>query len=420
MLYPPTDHKEFAFWLCQLFAGVAFPYGIDYNNETMRYKVIPEDFVVESLLERPPASHGRYSVYRVQKRGVTTLHVQRHLAARLGVRHSAVVFPALKDKDAVAIQYACVRGPGPARLDGPGYTATLVGRSDERLEPRHLAGNRFTVVLRDLSPTEIAHIHSRAGEISQHGLPNYFDEQRFGSYAPSVGFIGKLILQRDAEGALRAYLTQPFTGDPPRDAAFKALVQTHWGDWAALFEAAPRPSNARSVLTYLVDHPQDVRHALNLIPSRLLSLYLAAYQSYLWNRVASRYLRGLLPATRTLTVRGENLSLYDTLPDDLVSQLRSLRIPFLHHRAIFDNPPLEALVSAVLAEEGLTLRDFKARILQKAYLPAGSRALLLFPAQLSLAEAQPDDLFPGRSQMTVSFTLPRGSYATLVLKALGA
>lgn len=392
----------------------------NHYNVIMRYKVIPEDFVVESLLQRSPLSQGRYSVYRVQKRGVTTLHAQRHMAARLGIRHSAVVFPALKDKDAVAIQYACVCGSGPARLDGPGYTATLVGYSDERLQPRHLRGNRFTVVLRDLSSSEAAHIQRRAAEISQCGLPNYYDEQRFGSYAPEFGFIGKLILQRDAESALRAYLSQPFTGDPPRDAAFKALVQTRWGDWSALFEAAPKPSNARSILTYLTDHPQDIRHALNLIPARLLSLYLAAYQSYLWNRVAGRYLRGLLPTTRALAVLGEHLPLYETLPEDLATQLRDVQIPLLHHRAVFSEARVAALVSAVLSEEGLTLRDFKARILQKAYLPAGSRALLVFPAQLSVTEAQPDDLFSGRSKMTVSFSLPRGSYATLLIKALGA
>ena len=72
-------------------------------------------------------------------------------------------------------------------------------------------------------------------------------------------------------------------------------------DWDALFEAAPRPSNYRSVLTYLRDHPHptetDYRKALNLITRRLLSLYLAAYQSLLWNRVAARYLAARLGET---------------------------------------------------------------------------------------------------------------------------
>ena len=112
------------------------------------------------------------------------------------------------------------------------------------------------------------------------GLPNYFDRQRFGSYAPGQGFRGKKILERDAEGALRAYLSQPFGGDPPE-------VRGHWGEWELLFEAAP-PTCA--VCSFLKDHPTDFRKALNLVTPRLLSLWLSAYQSFLWNRAAGRHL----------------------------------------------------------------------------------------------------------------------------------
>ena len=105
------------------------------------------------------------------------------------------------------------------------------------------------------------------------GLPDYFGRQRFGSYAPGQGFVGKKILERDVEGALRAYLSQPFRGDPPSVRAFKSLAREHWGEWELLFEAAPRPSNPRSVLTFLKDHPTDFRKALNLVTPRLLSLW---------------------------------------------------------------------------------------------------------------------------------------------------
>ncbi|MBE9506437.1 MAG: tRNA pseudouridine(13) synthase TruD, partial [Chloroflexi bacterium] len=221
----------------------------------MRFKVTPEDFVVEERIHLSLVPKGSFAVYRVRKRGVTMLGVQAQMARKLGVAQSAVVFPALKDKNAVAVQHVAVRGPGPARLTGKGFEAEFLGRTPRPPAPADIIANHFTIVLRDLSGEEAARIQERSAQVAQFGLPNYFDEQRFGSLAPGEDHIGKRILQRDAEGAMRAYLTQPFVGDPVRVKKFKTFASEHWGDWDALFEAAPRPSNFRSVLTYLRDHP---------------------------------------------------------------------------------------------------------------------------------------------------------------------
>jgi len=399
----------------------------------MRYKVRPEDFTVEEQIELPLASRGRFAVYRVRKRGVTTLSVRAQMARALGLPQSAVVFPALKDKDAVVVQHVAVRGTGPARLSlpsalggvtGSGFAADFLGRSPHPLTPADIVTNRFTVVLRDLSAEEAAHIQERLVQVARFGLPNYFDQQRFGSLSLSSAHgedhIGKRILQRDAEGALRAYLTQLFTGDPAPVRAFKTNARDHWGDWDALFKAAPRPSNYRSVLTYLRDHPTGYRKALNLITRRLLSIYLVAYQSLLWNRIAGRYLAARLGAGPEgspvhVEIAGERLPLYHELATHFD---RDIVIPLPNHRAAYADPGLAAVVAQVLAEEGLALNDLKARILKKAYLPKGKRALLLFPQDTSASLPESDDLFPDRQRMTLAFTLPRGSYATLVLKAL--
>ena len=82
----------------------------------MRFKAQPEDFVVEELARLPLASADDYAIYRVEKRGVTTLQVQTHIAAQLGRRSSDVSTPALKDKNSSAVQHLCLRGTGPAEL----------------------------------------------------------------------------------------------------------------------------------------------------------------------------------------------------------------------------------------------------------------------------------------------------------------
>lgn len=386
----------------------------------MRIKYRPEDFIVVEQARLPLSQTGSYAIYKVEKRGVTSLSVQVQIAARLNRARSDVQTPALKDKASVAIQYLSLKGTGPNQIDGDGFSAQFVGRSPRPLRPSDLSGNRFEVTLRDLSPDQAASIKSRLDEIARHGLPNYFDQQRFGSYSPGFGFIGKAILQRDAKASVRAYLARPFIGDPPHVREFKRIANERWGDWAGLMEVAPRPSNYRSLLTYLKDHPDGYRKALNLIPQRLLSLFLVAYQSYLWNRITAVYLNQALADTDrfNLTLLGRPHPVYYRLTDSLQGRLSEASLPLPQHRAVYKRPEPAKIVQELLEKEGFGLNDLKARILQKAYLPKGKRPLLLFPGEISPAQLEPDDQFPGRQAARLAFSLPSGSYATLVLKSL--
>lgn len=384
----------------------------------MRYAVLPADFRVEELLRRPRRQAGPYALYVVHKVGRTTLEVQVALARALGCAPSAVHFPALKDRQAVAVQYAAVRGEGPEEVHGRGWWARRVGQAGRPLRPSDLLGNRFTAVLRDLGPGEALRLCARLEELAAYGLPNYFDEQRFGSYSPGGEWVGKLILRGQAEAALRAHLGQEMAGDPRPVRAFKAEARAHWGDWPRLFAAAPRPSNYRSVLVFLRDHPADFCRALNLVTPRVLSLYLAAYQSLLWNRLVGRFLSAQAAPAATLEIAGEALPLPGEVPAEVSAGWREARVPLPHHRAVYAGP-WAALYAQVLAEEGLRPADLKARLLRRAYLGAGQRALLVFPSDVAASETLPDERFPGRERMTVRFTLPPGAYGTLVLRAMG-
>ena len=389
----------------------------------MHLKILPGDFVVEERARLALQDRGPWAVYRVRKVNLTTLEAQTRLARALGLPRKQVILPALKDKEAITYQFACLPADQPAKIEEERLSAQRLGFRATPLGVADLLGNRFTLIIRDLSPAEAERLAEGLAMCAQRGLPNYFAEQRFGSLVPGGEYPGRAILRRDAEAALRAHFTQPFVGDPPGVRAFKRRAAALWPDWRALMDAAPKPSNFRSVLTYLIDHPQGYRHALNLIPQRLLSLYLAAYQSALWNRIAAAYVQEFCTAQsipwRPLVIAEQTLPIPYGLTEDQVAQLRAQRLALPSHQARFPSP-LEPLVRRVLAEEGLALPDLKARILAKAYLPKGERTLWLLPEEMTVAEPCPDVRFPGRHALRVSFALARGSYATLVVQAAAA
>ncbi len=381
----------------------------------MQIKRFPEDFQVEEDIVLPE-NQGAYAYYRVEKRGKPTLVVRDEMAAKLKVTPSALVFPALRDASALTVQYASVRKHGPEEIRGSGFVAQRVQWGPRALRPRDLRGNRFTMTIRDLSEEQANIMRAELLALETQGLPNYFDDQRFGSHS-SGGFIGKAILQRDAEQAVRFYLAETMLGDPQSIREFKALVKTHWGQWGYLLHQAPRPSNYRSVITYLKDHPHDYRKAVNLIQDRLLSIYLSAYQSWIWNNILAHYFENHIPSPYRIDIVGTCFPLPEPGAD--LEKLQKMQIDLPRLTARYDEEVQKA-ADAIFEKEGLTINDFKARILRRVYLSRGERPVWFAPTAMTIGEPFADNTEYGDWALTASFTLQTGYYATLVLKAAAA
>jgi len=76
-------------------------------------------------------------------------------------------------------------------------------------------------------------------------------------------------------------------------------------------------------------------------------------------------------------------------------------------------------VEEVLAAEGLALAELKIKGMQKPFFSKGERAGCVRPANLA-HEAGMDELNAGRRKVTLKFDLPRGSYATMLVKRVTA
>ncbi len=250
-------------------------------------------------------------------------------------------------------------------------------------------------------------------------MPNYFDDQRFGSVSDSSHFVARHIILGEYEEALRLALAASYRYDRSAQKKEKAILRRCWGDWRACKEQLPR-CHARSLVDYLVTHPQDFRGALERLRPELRGLYLSAYQSHLWNRMLGHWLEEHLPAEQLLSIplRLGPVPMPRALTDEQKQQLQSLTLPLPSAKVqLADDDPRRAVLQCVLSEEGLTLEQFRLKGFRELFFSRSERAALCLPASVE-GQTASDDLHPGRLKLTLQFDLPRGSYATLIVKRI--
>ena len=149
-------------------------------------------------------------------------------------------------------------------------------------------------------------------------------------------------------------------------------------------------------------------------------MYLSAYQSHLWNRMLVRWLReNFRPQELTaIPLQLGEMPMPHRLTDAQREELRNLQLPLHSARFQFEDlDPRKAYFDRILAEEGLTQEQFKLKGFHEMFFSKGERAAWCFPRDLS-AKAAGDEEHPGRRKLTLRFELPRGCYATLLVKRI--
>nr|WP_096383625.1 tRNA pseudouridine(13) synthase TruD [Lysobacter enzymogenes] len=155
-----------------------------------RIRSAPEDFRVEELPSFAASGSGEHLLLTVEKRGMNTAFAAKRLAQWAGVGEVAIGYAGLKDRHAVTVQRFSVHlpkrvAPDLALLESDELRVLEHHWHAKKLPRGALAGNRFVLALREVEG-ERDRIEQRLQEISAHGVPNYFGEQRFGRDGDNV------------------------------------------------------------------------------------------------------------------------------------------------------------------------------------------------------------------------------------------
>ncbi|HUR38015.1 MAG TPA: tRNA pseudouridine(13) synthase TruD [Planctomycetota bacterium] len=375
----------------------------------MKIKQKPEDFVVIEQDRYELSKTGPYALYRLSKWDIGTIEAIQSLARGWNLSRTQISFGGLKDRHARTEQMITIRGGPDRNFDGPAFRLEFLGRSRDPVTRASFHGNRFVITVRDLA--EIPDLDP----VKRHGLPNYFDDQRFGSLRGTDGeFIGRALVRGEYEKALKLALASPSGEDRKKERDLKIRMRDRWGDWAALTRELP-PGPERSVAAFLADRPDSFGFAFELLDPNLRVLYLSAYQSWIWNRTLATLIRGLPDPYEVEYAAGKHV-FFRALAPAAHDRLAELAIPLVTPSQKFEGE-LGEIVAGILREEQIEQRQFRLKKAPKTFFGKGLRDALMAPAGLQ-ASAGDDELNRGRRKLTLSFELPKGSYATILLKRL--
>jgi len=197
-----------------------------------RFRATPEDFFVEEVASFQPTGEGEHLLLTIEKRGMNTVFAAKTLAAWGGIAEMGIGYAGMKDRHAVTRQRFSVHfpkrvSPDIALLESADFHVLEHSWHNRKLSRGALAGNRFVLVLREVRG-ERAAVDARLERIRQHGIANYFGEQRFGRDGDNVEAARRMFAGERARREQRSiYLSAA------RSEMFNAVLarRIQAGDW---------------------------------------------------------------------------------------------------------------------------------------------------------------------------------------------
>ena len=307
-----------------------------------RIKDKPEDFIVKEVSVIEPGMEGNFSYFIMKKKDINTIDAVQRIADFLKLPNKHIGFAGNKDKKAVTEQYISVPAGHEKRLAGfksKGIELEFAGKGQHRISLGDLKGNNFEIISRECSrePRKLG------------SFINYFGEQRFSENNIKMG---RYILKGKLEKA--------------------AMI-----------------NREKEVLEHLRKYPKDYVGALKKLPKKLLTLYINAYQSYLWNMAVKEYLKKA----------GK-----DGFDKDLSVEVIGFGTEFKHSR-------IKEIYRYIIDKEKIILRDFIVRRMPELSSEGDTRKVSVEPENLKIERID-------KKTYKLSFFLPKGCYATELIRQM--
>ncbi len=325
-----------------------------------KLKQIPQDFIV---IEKTNVKFqkGNYHYFELKKTNLTTNQSISKVADILKIPLKSIGYAGTKDKKAITTQLISIKTKRELKnfhINKPNLKLTYLGTNNKPLSLGDLQGNHFKIIIRNIEkkPTKI------------NSIPNYFDQQRFSTNNKEIG---EFIIKKD----------------------FKSTIKLL------------KENNHPNLLQHLKKYPTDYVGAIKKINKRILLLYIHSYQSFLFNELLSQYIIKNFKKHQIKTFP------FGKLAFPLKPHTKQTQLPIIGFNT--DQP-----CSEILKKHKLSKRDFIIRQLPLLSQQGDMRNAFVEVKNFKFSKLTNDKLNKNKKKITLSFTLQKGSYATMVIKSL--
>jgi tRNA pseudouridine13 synthase len=305
-----------------------------------KIKQKPEDFIVEEIINLKLDERGNYSYFLLEKINLDTEQAIQNICKELNILRKNISYCGNKDKIAVTKQYISIQNLSKEKrknYDFKFFNLKYIDQGNERLNLGSHDGNKFKIIVLSEKKPKI-----------KNKILNLFGKQRFSN---NNHLIGKEIIKNNFKEAINLMLKN----DGNHERKIKEILEKEKNN-------------------YIV--------ALRSVPKKIMNLYIHAYQSYLFNKIASQ-----------------------------IKTEENIKLPLIGFGTEIKNNKIKTIVEDILKKEKISYRDFIIRQFPEISSEGTKRDLYLNLNDLKIKNKE-------KNIYEISFTLGKGSYATVVVDTL--
>ncbi|MDP3103687.1 MAG: tRNA pseudouridine(13) synthase TruD, partial [Candidatus Methanoperedens sp.] len=243
--------------------------------------------------------------------------------------------------------------------------------------------------------------------------------------------VGEAILKGDIKEAALTYIARPFPDENEDIQQARKYVQDTGDFKAGLKMYHLRLQFERAMMNYLIEHPDDHAGAFRVLSPNLQKMFLHAYQSYIFNIILSRRIAaglsineaydgdvvcfknevGMPDTSRLQKVNEDNIEGIN----NLINRGRAfVTAPLVGYDTQFSEGRQGEIEREVIRELNIDIEGFKVPGMPEIASKGLRREIVLVvKPEFSVME---DEVNAGKTKVVLEFTLPKGSYATVVLR----
>ena len=387
-------------------------------------------------------NRNRYLLCVLVKRKWDMFLALKAVAKQLGVSTKHIQIAGIKDAKAVTAQHITVEGVSAEEIQKvqvKDIEIRPIGYFHSKLSSYYLLGNHFHITVRAMSYSKPA-IKGRITKTIEElgavgGVPNFFGHQRFGTIRPITHLVGKALVQGNFKKAAMLFLAKPSPHEHPDSRQAREQLQVTQ-DFKQALKVFPRQLHyERLMLKCLAKKSDDFVGAFRRLQLKLRRLFPQAYQAYLFNKSLSRRIGKGLPLNRAevgdyvVNVERSGLpmpKMHKTVTTRTLAEISKavqagkmrLAIPLIGFKQQPSNGVQGEIEKQILQEEGISPENFRIAVMPEITARGELRTAITPLNSFLLDEISEDSINPSRRKAEVSFTLYRGSYATIVLREL--